>query len=72
MKTFIIYDATREGVHEKLAEVEAGNGKNALKKFRQTHCMSWDTYAIRKGGKGYWEMSGVYGSYFYAVKKEEK
>jgi hypothetical protein len=70
MKTFIIYDATRKGVHEPLMEIEAGNGKSALKRFRQNHCMSTGMYEIHKTKAGYWEMSSTYGSYFYAIKKE--
>ena len=69
MLTFIIYDATREGTHQPVAEIMAGNGKSALKKFQQKHCMSTGMYEIRKVKNNYWEMSSTYGSYFYAIKK---
>lgn len=72
MKTFMIYDATRVGTHELLAEIEAGNGKTALRKFQQNHCMKAGIYTIHKIKKGYWEMSSTYGSYFYAINKEDK
>lgn len=71
MKTFIIYDATRVGIHEPLMKIEAGNGKSALKKFQQLNCMNSGIYEIRRIKKGYWEMSSIYGSYFYAIKKED-
>ena len=72
MKTFIIFDATRVGNHEPIAEINAGNGKTALRKFQQNHCMNAGIYEIRRTKKSCWEMSSTYGSYFYAIKKEEQ
>lgn len=72
MKTFIIYDATREGTPEKITEIQAGNGRNALKKFQSLYFMNANLYEIRRVIKNCWEMSGHYGNYFYAIKKEEE
>ena len=72
MKTFIIFDATRVGNHEPIAEIDAGNGKTALRKFQQNHCMKAGIYTIHKIKKGLWEMSNTYGSYFYAIRREGK
>ena len=71
MKTFIIYDATRVGTPEKVAEIEAGNGKCALKKFQSLNFMKANLYQIRRVIKNCWEMSSAYGTYLYAIKKEE-
>ena len=67
MKTYAIYDATRKDAHEKLMEIEAGNGKSALRKFQRNHCMNSGMYEIHKVKANCWEMSSTYGSYFYAT-----
>lgn len=53
-----------------LERITTNNGKNALKQFRQLHCMSTGIYEIKKD-KYFWCMVSRYGSYFKALPVKE-
>ena len=60
MKNFIIKDSRGE----EIMSVSAGNGKTALKHFRQS-CTSTGIYEIRKL-EGVWTLSTSFGAYYTA------
>ena len=51
---------------EIVARIETNNGKNALKRFLQEHCLTAGLYEIQKGRYN-WSMFNNYGATFYAA-----
>jgi hypothetical protein len=67
MEKFVIMDMV--GKENAIATIYAKNGKSALKKFLQSHCMNTGIYEIKKDY--FWYMVSSFGSYFRALPVKE-
>lgn len=69
MKVFNIFDANQLGTNKPIAIIRATNGKVALQAFIQRNRLTAALYEIKRIKPNTWEMSNIYGSYFYCCEK---